>query len=286
MVSGQSPNPATQTDCQIYFDFVSTGLLDTNGQAIGQGCVYPSSVMTLSNQLESAGRAWRGYMEDMGNDLARDGSATCAHPALNGRDMTQTAEAADQYAARHDPFVYFHSIIDNNANCSAHVVPLTLLATDLASLNTTPEFVFITPNLCHDGHDAPCANGEPGGLVSADNFLAQTVPAILNSPAYNRDGLLAIIFDEAATSDASSCCNEQSGPNTVLPGITGPGGGRTGAVLLSKYIAPGTVSSLSYNHYALLRTIEDAFGQSRLGFACQSGLAPFGSDVFTHRTAN
>ena len=85
--------------------------------------------------------------------------------------------AGDQYAARHDPFVYFHSIIDLAA-CAANVVNLRTLAADLESPRTTANFSFITPNLCNDGHDgdgtgAPgkgCADGRPGGLASTDAF--------------------------------------------------------------------------------------------------------------------
>jgi hypothetical protein len=70
------------------------------------------------------------------------------------------------------------------------------------------------------------------------------------------------------------------------------GGGDAGAVLISPYIKPGTVSNDYYNHYSLLRSLEDIFqvqgsapgidGQGHLGFAAQQGLAPFGSDVFTN----
>src|SRR5213594_1339026 len=112
----------------------------------------------------------------MGNDPSRE-SATCGHPVLNTRDPTQHAQApsasvplGDQYAARHNPFVYFHSIIDSPI-CDTNVVPLTVLPTDLQRMRTTPNYVFITPNLCDDGHDAPCVDGRPGGLVSADAFL-------------------------------------------------------------------------------------------------------------------
>jgi hypothetical protein len=161
---------------------------------------------------------------------------------------------------------------------------LTQLPADLKQLATTPNYVFITPNLCHDGHDSPCVNGEPGGLVSADAFLRQWVPQILNSPAYQRDGLLLILFDEAefgaSGTDSTACCNELPGPNSPLPGITGPGGGRVGAVVLSKFVRPGTIVTTPYNHYSLLRTIEDLLGLDHLGYARQSGLNSFGLDVF------
>src|SRR5262249_9159139 len=67
---------------------------------------------------------------------------------------------------------------------------------------------------------------------------------------------------------------------SLLPGLTGPGGGRVGAVVLSKYVRPGTIVTTPYNHYSLLRTIEDLFGLSHLGFAGQGGLLGFGLDVF------
>ena len=86
MVSGQSPNLVTQLDCQTYSNFTGTSL-GANGQAIGQGCVYPSSVGSLPDQLEKAGLSWKGYMEDMGNDTTRE-AATCGHPAIGSKDGT------------------------------------------------------------------------------------------------------------------------------------------------------------------------------------------------------
>ncbi len=148
-------------------------------------------------------------MEDMGNDPARE-APTCGHPTIGAPDMTERATASDQYAAKHNPFVYFHSIIDS-PSCRKNVVPLTGLEADLRSASRTPNLVFISPSLCHDGHDRPC---------------------------------------------------------------------RTGAVLLSRYIKPGTVSDVPYNHYSMLRSIEDIFALQHLGYAAQRGLASFGADVY------
>jgi hypothetical protein len=271
LVSGQAPNPDTQADCQIFRDLLP-GLLNAEGQAVGSGCVYPPEVQTVAGQLEAAHLTWRGYMEDMGADPARE-PATCAHPPLNGRDGTQTATATDQYATRHNPFAYFHSIIDDQARCDRGVVGLDRLATDLQSTQTTPNYVFITPDLCHDGHDAPCADGSPGGYQGIDEFLAAWVPRITASPAFRADGLLVITFDEAEHDD-SACCNEQAGPNTPAPGgqSGGPGGGRVGALLLGPYARPGRVVQEPINHYGLLRSVEDLFGLPRLGYAAQDGL--------------
>jgi hypothetical protein len=279
MVSGQAPNPMTSDDCPTFSDFASPGL-DSYGQETGQGCVYPANVQTLMGQLASRGLTWRAYEDGMGADPIRE-SATCGHPILNLPDLTETATPTDQYASRHDPFVYFHSVIDNPALCNANVVNLSRLPGDLASASTTPNYVFITPNLCDDGHDAVCANGGPGGLAQADTFLRTWVPAITGSPAFKQNGLLIVTFDEAV-GDATACCSEQPGPyeaaNGIQPGKTGPGGGVVGAVLLSPFIKPGTVSNVPYNHYSMLGSIEDLFGLARLADA--AGTRAFGADVF------
>lgn len=279
MISGQAPNAATQSDCKIYSDFRSTAPeLDGNGQVLGEGCIYPSKVKTLADQLDVAGLSWKGYMEDMGADPTRE-SSTCGHVAIGAQDHANDPSAKDQYATWHNPFVYFHSIIDDPTRCAQRVVNLDQLAKDLQNVDTTPNFVFITPNRCHDGHDAPCKSGEPGGLISADAFLRRWVPRIVAAPAFRRDGLLVITFDEGT--DATACCGEQGLPNGPPPGMYGAGGGRVGTVLLSPFIKPGTVSSMPYNHYSLLRTLEDIFGVPHLGYAAASPLRAFGEDVFT-----
>lgn len=234
-------------------------------------------MQTLANQLQDAGYTWKGYMEGMGADPARE-AAACAHPALGAVDRTSKEGVTDRYADKHDPFVYFHSIIDDAANCKAHVVNLDALPHDLQHIATTPNFAFITPDLCHDGHDAPCRNGEPGGLVSADRFLREWVPRITASPAFRQDGLLIITFDEGTA--PSACCGETRPSGAPWPGMFGPGGGRIGAVVLSPFVQPGSVSKVAYNHYSLLRSIEDWFGLAHLGYAGQPGLRAFGPDVF------
>jgi hypothetical protein len=314
MISGQAATPQTRNDCQVYADFVQTGLTP-DGQAIGTGCVYPASIKTLPDQLDAVGKTWKAYMGDMGNDPSRE-AASCGHPVLNSADHTQVAEApsasvplGDQYASRHDPFVYFHSIIDSPA-CATRVVNLNVLPNDLKSEFTTPNFVFITPNLCDDGHDSPCVTGQPGGLVSADAFLQKWIPLITASAAYQHDGWIIINFDEGGLSEQITlsgvaivapglfCCNEQPGPNlapfpqttNITPTITltfeNYGGDRTGAVLLSPFLKPGTVSETPFNHYSLLKSLEDIFEtEGHLGYAAAPSLVGFfgcvSSDIAT-----
>jgi hypothetical protein len=295
LVSGQPPNAQNQADCPT-FDNFSGAIMLSNGVETGTGCVYPAEVQNIGTQLTAAKKTWKAYMEDMGNLPNRE-TAACGHPALESEDKTQKAVAGDGYATRHDPFVYFHSVIDNQTYCDNHVVALgsptgempaaalrgeTGLATDLASATKTPRFAFITPDLCDDGHDSPCIN-EPGGataLASIDTFLETWVPKITGSQAFHENGLLEIVFDEAGNSETEACCEEMPGPGSPQPGITGPGGGRIGAVLLSPFIKPGTVSTTSYNHYSSLASWESLFGLSRLAYAATVP-STFGADVYT-----
>jgi hypothetical protein len=290
-ISGQPPNSDNQLDClsSKYVDFPPSAGQDGNGIQQGAGCVYPAAVKTVADQLTGEGLTWKGYMEDMGNNPARE-AANCGHPTLGSSDPTAAAGPGDGYAARHDPFVYFHSTIDNTAGCNQAVVPLgttagalpagvqpgtTGLVTDLASVATTPNLSFLSPNLCNDGHDYPCTN-QPSPSTSSvsdtDAWLKTWVPIITSSPAFQKDGLLLITFDEGEqpTLDTTACCGETPGPaaSSGGNGLSGPGGGRVGAVLLSPFINAGTlVKKTSFNHYSALASIEDLFGLPRLAEA-------------------
>jgi hypothetical protein len=261
-ISGQGSNAMTRADCPVYAGFQQTGSSEL-GQVQGTGCVYPASVPTLAGQLSSAGKTWKGYMEDMG--------APCQHPEPGAKDDHHKAQAGDQYATRHNPFVYFEQIT-SSPDCQNNVVDYTHFAEDLKSADTTPNLSYITPNLCNDGHDTPCVDGSPGGLESADSWLQQQVPAILDSPAYKQDGVLVITFDESEA--------KTSGPSGVAGGTAG---GRVGALVISPFTKGGTKSDTMYNHYSLLASIEDIFAVPRLGYAGAPGLNSFGPDVFNAR---
>ena len=287
-VSGQAPSLGTQADCPLWMPFPGDAVTGPYHQLLGEGCVYPAAVPTLGNQLSGAGLSWAAYLQDMGNDPARDHTVStargpaCGHPATGAVDHTHRAEHGDQYAVRHDGFAFFQSVTASQAFCTRHILSFRPLAGDLARASTTPAFSFVVPDLCHDGHDAPCVTGARGGLAQADAFLARWVPAIMAAPAYQDGGLIVVTFDEG--SDAAACCGETPGPgpghpNVPEPGKTGPGGGRIGAVLLSPLIRPGTVSTVEYNHYSLLRSIEDIFGLPHLGDAAMPQVRPFGPDV-------
>jgi phosphoesterase family protein len=250
-ISGQASNQMTRDDCPTYTPVAVTGTASL-GQMQGSGCVYPASVPTVAGQLSSAGKTWKGYMEDM--------ATPCQHPDLGAEDDHQKATATDQYATRHNPFVYFQSIT-STPDCARNVVNFDRLAGDLQSVATTPNLAYITPDLCNDGHDSPCADGRPGGLETADAWLRQHVPAILDSAAFKQDGVLVITFDESE--------GHTTGPSGVAGGT---GGGKIGALVLSPFTKGGTTSTVPYNHYSLLASIEDIFSLPRLGYAGAPGV--------------
>jgi hypothetical protein len=112
------------------------------------------------------------------------------------------------------------------------------------------------------------------GTPSADPYMARTLPRL---------GALLEDYYGIGHASAANYVAEVSGQAPSVgthPGRTGPGGGRTGAVLLSPLIKPGTVSTVPYNHYSLLRTIEDIFGLPHLGNAAMPQVRSFGPDIF------
>ena len=163
----------------------------------------------LGSQLTSAGITWRAYMEGMSSGCFRNG---------NG------------YALKHNPFPYY------GGACPPEVVPFTQFAGDMAG--NVPRFVWITPDLCHDGHD--CSNSV------VNTWLAQYVPVILSTRAWQDDGVLFITWDEGKDS-----------ANSVL----------TLVVHEDPLIHQ---SQKGYDHYSLLATIEDALALPRLGQAAQA----------------
>ncbi|HEX3835065.1 MAG TPA: alkaline phosphatase family protein [Solirubrobacteraceae bacterium] len=165
-------------------------------------------VHTIADQLTAEHLTWREYAQDMGNKAHRDGRVmtkngpACGHPPIGGIDLTDsTGPKDDSYATRHNPFMYFRSIIGHKAYCDTHVVSLTPLGRDLGRISSTPNYSFVTPNTCADGHDWPkCQDGSPGRLRRVDQFLKSWMPRITASPP--------------------------SHPNMNEVGLYGPGGGR------------------------------------------------------------
>lgn len=168
---------------------------------------HPLPPTGLGAQLTAGGVTWRAYMEGMSR-----GCLSSSYP----------------YALKHDPFAYY------GGDCPPQVVPFSTFEPDLRG-GSVPQFAWITPGLCNDGHDC--------STTVADAWLSRVVPEILATQAWQNDGLLIITWDEGEDSS-----------NHILTLVIRPGGG------------PQT-SNHFYNHYSLLATIEDRFGVPRLGQA-------------------
>jgi hypothetical protein len=185
------------------------------------GTGYTFGGPTLVDQLAGRGIGWKAYMEDM--------PSPCFGGASSGG-----------YAKKHDPFMYFTSITSNPAQC-ARVVPGGELATDLAN-GTAPPFIFVTPNLCNDGHD--CGN------ATADSWLKGEMQTVMNSSWYGRGASVVITWDEGGSS--SGCCGSAAGGQIATIVVTAAGQRRLGT--------PG-------DHYGMLRALEEAYGVGYLGQA-------------------
>ncbi len=287
LLSGQGPTQATAANCPTYAA-VTPGTQGGEGQTLGEGCVYPATTPTLLGQLEVRHLSWRAYVQ--GIDEPGASAPACAHPALGQPDPTVASPPpAQPYATFRNPIVYFQGLTEA-PSCASDDVGLSSLGADVSSAKRTPSLSYIVPDRCHDGSPGPCPGGGVGGLGAADGFLEQVVPKILASKAYRESGLLVITTDEAPTSgefaDSSSCCGQPRFPNLPAPsgptaGLAPEGGGQVGALLLSPFVKPGTTSQEPYNHYSLLRTIEDLFALKHVGYAGAPHVTSLEPSLFT-----
>ncbi len=288
LLSGQGPTRATAANCPTYTP-VTPGTVAGEGQVLGEGCVYPASTPTLPGELEVKRRTWRAYVQGLGE---AGGSPPCGHPVLGQADPTSASPPpASSSATFRNPVVYFEGLA-SAPTCASEDTGLAALSGDLQSAKRTPSLSLIIPDRCHDGSPGPCPGGAAGGLPAANGLLEQVVPKILSSKAYREDGLLVITTDEAPSAgpfaDSSSCCGEPRFPN--LPAPTGlaaslppEGGGQVGALLLSPFVKPQAIDQEPYDHFSLLRTIEDLFALKPLGYAAGAKVPAFAPSLFAAR---
>jgi phospholipase C len=175
----------------------------------------------LASQLAGAGISWGAYMEG----LPRSCDLT-AYDLLTG------------YAGKHDPFRYFTDVRGSRALCG-RIQPLTAL-----NLDQPPRFAWITPDLCHDGHDCPAA--QAGAWL--DGFVAR----VTASAAWRDGGVLFVTWDEGS--------DDAGGGGHVLTLVIAPG------------LPAGEQVASPLNHYSLLHTIEAGLGLDPLGLAAGAPL--------------
>jgi phosphatidylinositol-3-phosphatase len=186
---------------------------------------------TLADQLTGAGRTWKAYVEG-------------ATAGLNAGDNPCLRPPEQQ---PRNPFLRFASIT-GAAECGS------CIAADAADTDSAPAFSYILPGPAHDGSTS---------LADADTWLRATLPAILDSKAYNDGGLVIVTFDAGVPTDVEA------------------GGGRVGALLLSPFVTAGGTVSAPYDPFSLLASIEELFGLERLGYAKDTTLKPFGLKVYS-----
>lgn len=168
-----------------------------------------------------------------------------------------TTAGSGGYAKKHDPFLYYRDVVGHPERCS-RVVPYARLGTDLRR-GRLPSLAWITPNLCDDGHDCP--------LRQADAYLAAIVPALLRE--LGPHGILFLTWDEGTSN--RGCCAGQAVGGQVATIVAGPD------------VRRGARSTTAYDHYSLLRTVEDALGLPHLGYAAAPATVALGA-MFTAAT--
>jgi hypothetical protein len=176
-------------------------------------CHVPSR--NIVDQLEAAGISWKAYLED------------APSPCFRGAE-------AGGYAKKHNPFIYYDDIASAPSRCR-RLVGFGQLAADLRG-GRLPTFVWITPNLCDDGHDC--------GVSVADRFLARTLPALVHE--LGPHGFLVLTWDEG--SSEAGCCGGSAR------------GGHIATIVVGPDVLPGARSSAPVDHYGVLGTIEQALG--------------------------
>ena len=289
LLSGQGPTEATAANCPTYGN-ISPASSGSDGQVLGNGCVYPASTQTLMSQLSAKRLTWKAYVE--GIDEGSGTPSACAHPTSGAADpsaiVPAVGAAAPGYQTWRNPFVYFGSVAESSA-CASGDRGISALKVDLGSEKSTASFSYIAPGPCDDGNPAPCAPGKTAGMVAANGFLQKVIPEILASKAYKQNGLLAITVDNAPATgeyaDSSACCGQPKFPNLPAPTgvakLSGSGGGQVGLLMLSPFVKKsGGLIQETYNHFSLLATVEEAFGLGKLGYAGGAEVKAFSASLF------
>jgi phospholipase C len=208
-------------------------------------------VPNIVDQIEGSGRTWKAYMQSF---------SLC-----NGDKLAHSC--GDLYVREHNPFVSYKDIQNNPARM-ANIVDFSQFATDLANKNV-PDYSWISPDNCHNMHGRgapasdPCSFANEQQLIATgDAFLSSTVSAIMNSQAWNGNSVIFITWDESGFpfDDTSGCCDS----------VPGNGGGHVVMLTISHSDHSSRTSSVAYNHYSMLSTIEGGWRLGCLQFTCDT----------------
>jgi acid phosphatase len=193
-----------------YF-MLATGQLVTSDDAFA-GTVGADNIV---RQLIAAGKTWKSYAESIPSTGYTGGDS---YP----------------YAKRHNPFAYLTDVASSSTQVN-NLVSLSQFNLDLTN-DQLPNFSYLVPNLLDDAHDGP--------LQLADSWLQQNIAPLIASPAFQKDGLLIIVFDEANINDSTD------------------GGGHVADFMISTKAKQGYQSTTLYQHQSTLRLILHGLGVS------------------------
>jgi hypothetical protein len=227
---------------------------------------HTSEAPHLGDQLAARGLTWKAYLES----LPAPGSLA----VWSGDPKVGKGPGLDMlYASKHAGFVNFRSA-QTDPDRAEHLVGFDRLDADLKS-NSLPNFALIVPNQCNEMHGlfgvgvpADCDITRPLLTIRrGDKVIGELVARLMATKSWrSRDNdAIVITFDESGKGGREGCC-------AVTP--TAPsnfGGGHIATVVITNHGPRGVADATPYNHYSLLRTLEDVFGVTeRLGHAADA----------------
>jgi phosphatidylinositol-3-phosphatase len=213
-----------------YVGFVSGSIQNVVGDCTPPSC-GPYAAPSLGGQLTAAGIPWAAYMESM--------PSPC-----------YTGSKAGLYAEKHNPFMYFNDVLQNN--CASHVLPYPGVTSLLSTLDGSraPDFVWITPNLLNDMHD--------GSVLQGDAWARANIAPILASSWFrNYNATVIVTMDEGDANGSASCCGQSAGGQVPMIVISNRAAGKGSVVITG-------------DHYGALRSLEEVYRLRLLGAAANA----------------
>ena len=239
----------------------------------------------IADQLESKSLTWATYQQGL--------------PAIGSTVDSAPSTGSGLYVRKHNPFALFSDVLSNPARVQ-NFKPIESLATDLNGGNA-PNFALIVPDQCHDMHGVSPSSAKSYGMPwcgyppnfvvnhaliqAGDAYVKGLVNTIMTSKGWTADSAIVVTWDENESSGLSSPNRGYSSSTGCCASPAGDGGGRVPLIVVTN-TPTHSVSLRPYNHYSLLRTIEDNFGLACLANACDPSvhamsdlIAPSGSSL-------
>ena len=252
-----------QDDNQFY---CTAALAPSDPMCAGTTVNHTVAAQSIADQLTAVGKSWRGYFQSLPPAAT---PLIVTGPNANGPyTFKYPSNANALYASKHNPFVNFTGTQGSVAN----MVPDTQLASDLATGNLA-NYSLIVPDQCHDMHGTGSCTSATALMAAGDTYVGNTVNQIMSSRTWHHGrNAIVITWDEDDFSDSgllgTGCCGAD------------PGGGHVVTIVITNAEHPHhLVDNTPYNHYSLLRTLEDAFDLPHLAHAGDSVVTPM-SDLF------